>query len=250
MEFNLSNKKVLVTGSSSGIGKSLAKVFSSHGCQVALNGRDSSKLLKASNEINNSIFCEGDMSNAYQAKQVVEKCIAEWGDLDILICNIGSGKSVKPGHESYEEWQRVFSTNLWTATNSVEAAKKYLIKSRGVIVCISSICGLKAIKNAPVTYSVAKSALNSYVKNIARYFSDYGVRINAIAPGNILFDESTWSNKIKENPQDVEKYINDNVPMKIFGTPEDVGNIAVFLASPISNYVTGAIWTADGGQTA
>ena len=250
MNLNLSEKRVLITGSSTGIGKTIAKTFSAEGCKIALNGRSKNNLIKASSEFDNPVLCQGNMAVEKDAKNVIKKCTKELGGLDILVCNIGSGQSVQPGNENFDEWQKMFSINLWTTTNSVEAAKPFLKLSQGVIVCISSICGIVTIKNAPVTYTVAKSALNSYVKSISIPLANYGIRINAIAPGNILFDKSVWDLKQKSDPKGVKKYINENVPLKNFGSPNDIGNLAAYLASPISKFSTGSIWTIDGGQTA
>lgn len=250
MNLNLSEKRVLITGSSKGIGKTIAKTFSAEGCKIALNGRNKNNLIKASSEFDNPVLCKGNMAFEKDAKNVIKKCTKELGGLDILVCNIGSGQSVQPGNENFDEWQKMFSINLWTTTNSVEAAKPFLKLSQGVIVCISSICGIATIKNAPVTYTVAKSALNSYVKSISIPLANHGIRINAIAPGNILFDKSVWDLKQKSDPKGVKKYINENVPLKNFGSPNDIGNLAAYLASPISKFSTGSIWTIDGGQTA
>ena len=130
----------------------------------------------------------------------------------------------------------------------IEASIKHLAKSRGNIICISSICGIEYVEGAPITYSVTKSALNSYVKMNSKILGAYGVRINAIAPGNILFKGSTWDKKIKKNKKKVINNLNLNVALKKFGIPENISNICLFLASKKSDFVTGSLWTADGGQ--
>ena len=250
MDLKLLKKRTLITGSSSGIGKSIAKIFDAEGCIIALNGRNANKLNSASKEFNNPLICQGDMENQSEADRVVKKCFDKLGGLDILICNIGSGQSVPPGKEDFNEWQKIFSINLWSATNTIEAAKPFLKKTNGVIVCISSICGVATIKNAPTTYTVAKSALNSYVKSVSLSLAKDGIRINAIAPGNIYFKGSVWDEKQKKDPEKVKKYIDQNVPLKTFGFPEDIANLALYLSSPLSKFSTGSIWTMDGGQTA
>ena len=195
---DLINKKVLVTGSSFGIGLEIAKSFSSSGSVIALNGRNKSNLKKAARGILNSKIVDGNVEDPDESKKIVTKAVSLLNGLDILVCNVGSGKSAKPGFENYKDWQSTFKRNLFSATNIIEAAKKYLIKSKGNIICISSICGIEYIVGAPITYSVAKSALNSYVKMNSKILGAYGVRINAIAPGNILFKGSTWDKKIKK----------------------------------------------------
>ena len=127
------------------------------------------------------------------------------GGLDILICNAGSGNSVEPGKENLDEWLRVFNINFFSATNVIEIFEPFLKKSKGNIICISSTCGCEVIPNAPITYSVAKAALNSYVKSISRPLAENNININAIAPGNIIFEGSVWERKLKDKPLVVKK---------------------------------------------
>ena len=102
---------------------------------------------------------------------------------------------------------------------------------------------------APLTYSAAKSALRSYSKNLAVLVAKNNIRVNYVAPGNILFEGSNWDKKLKENRKQIERYINNEVPMKRFGTPEEIANISVFLSSERASFITGACVTVDGGQT-
>jgi NAD(P)-dependent dehydrogenase (short-subunit alcohol dehydrogenase family) len=170
------------------------------------------------------------------------------GGLDILVCNVGSGRSVPPGEETYEEWQRVFALNLWSTTNTVEAASEALAASRGVIVCVSSICGHEVVPGAPVTYSAAKAALQAYVRGIARPLGKQGIRINAVAPGNILFDGSVWSRKLAEDAGAVQTMLERDVALARLGTLRDVAELVSYLASPRATFATGGVWTLDGGQ--
>ena len=168
--------------------------------------------------------------------------------LDILVCNVGSGRSVSPGCETTEEWQRVFAHNLWSTTDTVEAAREALAFSKGSIVCVSSICGLEVIEGAPVTYSAAKAALHAYVRGIARPLGKQGVRINAVAPGNIVFEGSVWAMKLVEDAVGVQAMLDKNIAIGRLGTPEEVASLVTYLASPRAGFATGAIWTLDGGQ--
>jgi len=245
---DLSNKKVLVTGSSSGIGLEIAKDFSEAGSVIALNGRDKTKLKKAAKKIYNSKMVHGNVEDPKMAKKIVTKAVSLLNGLDIIVCNVGSGKSVKPGLENYQDWQTSFKKNFFSATNVIEASKKHLIKSKGNIICISSICGIEYITGAPITYSVAKSALNSYIKMNSKILGQKEVRINAIALGNILFKGSVWEKKIKKNRKIVINNINLNVALKKFGNLKNISNICLFLASKKSDFVTGSVWVADGGQ--
>ena len=140
------------------------------------------------------------------------------------------------------------SLNLWSTTNVVNASREALSVSKGVIVCISSICGIEVVPGAPITYSAAKAALNAYVKCISRPLGQDGIRINAIAPGNILFEGSTWQDKVNNNPSFVKEFLANNVSLSKFGTPSDIASLSLWLASPSASFCTGSIFVADGGQ--
>lgn len=250
MQLQLQGKSVLVTGSSRGIGKAIAEGFLAEGAKVAFNGRDAHELERvvAAQPEGKAVAIAGDVSRPAQAQRVVDRVLETFGKLDVLVCNVGSGGSVPPGTESHEEWQRVFNLNLWSTTNMVEAGRTALAASRGAVVCISSICGLELMPGAPVTYSVAKAALNAYVRGIARPLGKDGVRINAIAPGNILFDGSVWQRKLEEDAVAVARMLKRDVALAQLGTPQDVANLALWLASPSASFCTGSIYVTDGGQ--
>lgn len=249
MNLDLAGKVALVTGSSRGIGKSIAKVLAAEGCRIALNGRNEASLLSAAEDIGGGSFIAlGDVSLPDSAREVVTSVVQHFGQLDIVVANVGSGRSVQPGDENFAEWQRVFSVNLWSTTNIVEAACDNFVPGQGVIVCVSSICGLNVISGAPVPYSVAKAALHAYVKGIARPLGKKGIRINAIAPGNILFPGSVWDRKLQADRSAVESMLQTDVALARFGTAEEVANMVAFMASAKSGFATGGVWMLDGGQ--
>ena len=249
MNLQLGGKTVLVTGSSRGIGKSIAKAFYDEGCNLILNGRDHNTILQTLQEFpERTSYFVGDVTNSQTCNSLIKKVIEDWGKLDILICNVGSGKSVPSGCETSEEWNRVLGINFFSTTNMVEAAKHELKKTQGTIVCISSIAGVENTA-APLTYSVAKAALNTYVKGISKVLAKDNIRINAVAPGNILFEHSVWDNKLKENPTFVEELLQKEVALNRLGTPEEIANFVIFLSSKLSDFATGSIFVVDGGQT-
>lgn len=215
---------------------------------MALNARNAADLSAATDQLTGTIGVAGDVTQPAEAQQIVAKVLSTFGQLDILVCNVGSGRSFPPGNETAAEWQRVFALNLWSTTNSVEAARDALAASKGVIVCISSICGLEVIPGAPVTYSAAKAALHAYVRGIARPLGKQGIRINAVAPGNILFDDSVWSRKLVEDAPAVQVMLAKDVALGSLGTPADVASLVAYLASARSGFASGSVWTLDGGQ--
>ncbi len=240
MKLNLKNKIALVTGSTKGIGLSIAKNLEDEGCIVISNGRR--KCPKKSN------YLKADVTKINDCKKLISDIKKKYGKLDILVCNVGSGKAVPTGKETIRDWEKMFSLNFYSSINLIKFAENELKKTKGSIICISSIAGVETT-NAPITYSVAKSALNSYVKNTSKRLSKYNIRINAVAPGNIIFNGSTWETKMKNNPSKVKKMLKDNVSMNRFGTTNEISNLVTFLSSEMASFITGSIYVVDGGQT-
>ncbi len=249
MNLEFDGKTALVTGSSKGLGKAIARAFHREGCHVMVNGREPAALERLTAELGDRVGAiAGDVTRPEECRTLVTETVKRQGQIDILVCNVGSGSSVPPGEENLEEWRRVFDINLASATNMVEAAADSLARTRGVIVCISSICGIEAL-GAPVTYSAAKAALNAYVRGMARPLGRRGVRINAIAPGNLIFDGSVWQRKLSENAAAVDEMLRREVALQRLGEPDEIADFVLFLASPRSSFATGAVFVVDGGQT-
>jgi 3-oxoacyl-[acyl-carrier protein] reductase len=250
MNLGLEGRVALVTGASRGIGLAIAKALAAEGCSVALAARGLRALEHAAATISGGISIHAvDLQRIEDAHRLADEVKAKWQRLDVLVCNVGSGASAPPGQETSHEWQRVLSLNLFATTNAIEALRPLLASGAGdrAIVCMSSICGLAAL-GAPVTYSAAKAALNAAVRNLARPLSRDGIRINAVAPGNILFAEGTWARKLAEDSAVVNDMLARDVALGRFGTPEEIADIVTFLASSRATFITGTIVVADGGQ--
>lgn len=249
MNLELKGKKALISGSSRGIGFAVAQTLTQEGCQVALNGCSPTRLAVAVKSLQGSVGLCGDVCRPREASLVVRKAVAAMGGLDILVCNVGSGRSIPPGQENVREWQRIFGVNLWSATNLVEAARKYLVASKGVVVCVSSICGLEVVPEAPITYSAAKSALHAVIRGLSRPLGKTGIRINGVAAGNILHKTSVWAAKMRKERKKTEAWLKREVSLQRLGHSQEIGDVVAFLASPRASFVSGAIWVVDGGQT-
>lgn len=249
MDLELAGKTALVTGSSKGLGKAIAQGLHREGCNVILNGREASALESLRAELGErAAAIAADVTDANSCRDMAAEAERCFGKIDILVCNVGSGRSVPPGRENPSEWRRMLDLNFMSATNMVEAATESLARTRGTVLCVSSICGIEAV-GAPVTYSAAKAALNAYVRGMARPLGHRGIRINAIAPGNLVFEGSVWERKLKEDPVAVEQMLQREVALRRLGQAGEIADFALFLVSPRSAFATGAVFVIDGGQT-
>ncbi len=249
LQLNLVGKTAFVSGASKGVGFAIAERLVQEGCRVAINGRDGNALSSAAERLGGAVVqAVGDVTKPDEARRVIARALDELGSLDVLVCNVGSGASVPPGQETFDEWQRVFALNLWSTTNLVEIAQAALAKAKGSIVCVSSICGGEVVLGAPITYSAAKAALNAYVRGVARPLGQLGVRINAVAPGNILFDGSVWERKLRDDPEAVAAMLKKEVALEALGHSQQVADWVAWLASEKSTFATGGIYRLDGGQ--
>lgn len=259
MNLNMVEHRVLVTGSSRGIGRAIASEFMRESCSVVINGRDPRAVEETVRDLNNlgggqaSPFV-ADLGAPGAVDSIQEWLRNTWDGLDHLVCNIGSGRSVPPFDENREEWLRVLDINLLIAANCVRELVGLLeagARRRGgmsTITFISSICGVEAL-GCPVVYASAKAALQTYSKNIATELAPRGIRVNCVTPGNILFSGSTWDTKLRSDRTAVEEMLDREVPLRRFGDPEEIASVVVFLSSERAGFATGANWIVDGGQT-
>ena len=241
----LKNKNIFITGSSSGIGFGLAKNFLDGGSNVIINSKNKTKLKLASKKLNNCNYYQSDLTKKKSIILMFKKMKKEGKSIDILICNYGNSNFNK----NNLDFDHAFEANFFSTINTINYSLPLLNKKSAKIICISSICGVEVIKNAPIGYSIAKSALNNYVKSISFVFGSKNIKINTIAPGNIYFKGSIWEKKIKKNKSLVKNYIKSNVSLNKFGTINDIFNMCKFLSSDSNQFMNGSTIVLDGGQT-
>ncbi|MBT7900229.1 MAG: SDR family oxidoreductase [Candidatus Marinimicrobia bacterium] len=253
MDLGLNNKRVLITGASRGIGASIAENFLTEGASVIIVSRGSEQLFVTESYLKNSfkeseVYAEScDCTNVNSLEKLRGRIKERWGGLDIVVANIGDGRSVSEPLPDNEQWKRTWDNNFESALHTARTFLPMLQKSKGCLLFISSIASMEAF-GAPVDYSTAKTAVAALAKNMSRKLANE-VRVNVIAPGNIIFDGSSWDIKNKKSPNAVAEVIKSTVPMNRFGLPNEIADSAVFLCSKRASFITGATLVVDGGQT-
>lgn len=253
MNLNLQRKRVLVTGSTRGIGLASAKGFLKEKAKVILTSRNPLELREIARSLGEEYGSQHilhyvcDFTNNAQISALKEYIVAQWHGLDILVLNVGSGVSVPDAVPPKSHLEEIFSKNLYGAIDSVREFLPLLEASKGNMLFVASIAGLEAF-GAPVYYSIAKTALIAFSKNIARKIAPQNVRANCVAPGNVYFKGGNWDNKLQNDPG-VENTIKNQVPMKRFGRPEEIADAILFLTSERASFITGSCLIVDGGQT-
>lgn len=255
MDLNLKNKVVLIAGSSKGIGLPIAHSFLKEGSALVISGRDAHRLeqvfvtLKQAFPSSSILRINADLCDEHSIQAALKEVVSHHGHLDCVIANIGSGAEKMGLDFDQGSLGKSFEKNLQgSLLLSKHALDIFRKQKSGNFIFISSIAGLEDIK-APIAYSAHKAALSAAAKKLAREAGQWGVRINTIAPGNILCEGGTWDKKLKEDAPQVNTYITTEVPLQCLGTPEDVANMALFLASDKAKFITGATMVVDGGQT-
>ena len=251
MELSLNNKQVIVTGGTRGIGLSIAQKFLEEGAILHLISRTENPQLLA--ELNAKFgprvfhYC-CDITQEKKLGNVSEAILKKTKEtVNILVVNVGHGAGSQEAIGDTLEWNRIWDLNFNSALYSTIVFQDALLKNSGNIIFISSIAGIEMV-GAPTAYATAKSAMIALSKNLSVKLAPH-VRVNVIAPGNIYFKGGTWDLKVQENKVKVEAMLDEKVPLKTMGTPEDIANAVVFLASDRAKFITGACLTIDGGQT-
>lgn len=250
MIFNksLENKVALVTGASRGIGRAAVLQLAGQGAKVIINyqGNEDAaqQTLKMVQEIGGQgELAKADVTSSEKVEVLVKDILDKYGKIDILVNNAGITRDTLLMRMKDEDWEQVIRTNLTGVFNCTRAVVRPMMKQRsGKIINISSVVGISG-NAGQANYSAAKAGIIGLTKSTAKELASRGIMVNAIAPG---FIKTEMTDKLSD---EVKTEIANRIPVGRLGKPEDIANLVLFLAGPLSDYITGQVIAVDGGMT-
>lgn len=243
----LENKKALVTGAARGIGRAIALAYANAGADVAFTDlkidEDAESLVKEIEATGRKVKAYASDASSYEdCEKLVDNVLNDFGNIDILVNNAGITRDQLLMRMTETDWDLVIRVNLKSIFNMTKAIQRSMLKQRsGSIINMSSVVGLSG-NAGQSNYAASKAGLIGFTKSIAQEIGSRGVRCNAVAPG---FIETAMTEKLSD---EVRQDWIKSIPLRRSGKPEDVADIAIFLASDLSSYVTGQVISVDGGM--
>lgn len=249
----LKGKVSIITGGSTGLGRAMALEFANAGADIVVCSRNKANIEAVSEEIKalgrRSLAIVTDVCAKEQVTSMVNKVIDEFGRVDILVNNSGVGRHASIIDLAEDDWDIVIDTNLKGVFLCTQAVAKHMVKQKyGKIINITSTAALGAIEEGSSPYVSSKFGVVGFTKASAREFGQYGINVNAIAPGRILTN-IVYANR---TPEQIQKFIEGGEKgstLGRLGTPEDVAHLALFLASDKSSFINAEIVACNGGRT-
>ena len=243
---DLKGKNAVVTGAARGIGEAIALRLAEFGCNVMVSDIDEAGAQAVAEKIKesgvNAVAIKTDVSNFADTEKMIEKAVAELGSVDILVNNAGITRDTLLMRMSESDWDAVININLKGTFNCIKAATRQLLKQRvGKIINMASVVGVMG-NAGQANYSASKAGVIGLTKSVAKEFGGRNIQVNAIAPGYIETDMT------KNLPDSAKEMFLTGIPLKRAGQVKDVSNAVLFLASNLSDYVTGQVLHVDGGM--
>lgn len=236
---------VLISGSTKGLGHQIAEGLDQAGLDIWRHSRSKPE----TPELTVNKFVYGELSDVEACRSIAEYLTTHKVSLSGLICNAGSGKSVPIGTEKPSDWQKSFADNFYSTVNLIQQLEDQVLKPGAKVVVIGSICGSNYIAGAPLTYSCAKGALDTFVNHYAAHLATKKIQITYLELGNMLFEGSTWERKSQKDPKAVSDMLREKVPLGTLGKPDNVVGFIKWFLSDENMFATGSKYTIDGGQT-
>ena len=235
------NKVAIVTGGCRGIGLAATEIFLEQGWRVAMVDRDAEELRKVASGMENVLAVEADISDPAQVDRMVAEVTAAFGQIDALVNNAGVALFSRASQTSFEAWREVMATNLDGVFLCTQAATPELAKTKGAVVNIASISGLRA-STLRVAYGTSKAAVIHLTKQFAAELGEQGIRVNCVAPGPVR----TKLAMAVHAPEIISAYY-DAIPLNRYGEAREIAEAVVFLCSDKASFVSGQTIAADGG---
>ena len=243
--FDLAGRTAVVTGGNGGIGLGMARGLASAGARILVVGRNAEKNRAAVAELGDGAAAfEADLTQAHAARAMVDDALARWGRLDVLVNNAGTNIRKRPEELSLEEWRAVLDINLTAAFLCTRAAFEPMRRAgAGKIVNIGS---MMSIFGAPFTpaYAASKGGIVQLTKATATAWAEHGIQVNAVLPGWI---DTALTRRGRREVPGLHERVLARTPAGRWGVPDDLAGVAVFLAAPASDFITGAAIPVDGG---
>jgi len=256
MDLALRDKTAIVTGASRGIGRAIAIELAREGCAISLCARDKDSLEQAAAAVRAlgrpAIAVVADVTDDAAVQSVVDSTLAGFGRIDVLVNNVGGSTGGSFQDSSLEDWRRALDLNLIPAVRTARLVVPHMrTRGTGAIVNVVSIAGREwggSYLHRP-TYIAAKAGEIGMTKALALEVATFGIRVNSVAPGTIIFPGGRWERRRSDDPAGIAAFIESDIPIGRLGDPAEVARVVAFLASDAASFVVGACVNVDGGQS-